>query len=82
MSSENINENNNYKKVISHTELDKFFNNRLKNFPRLNKTLNTKYWKLYDKNDSRDDGDQLKTVTGICLMISVLVCTGAVSIFL
>ena len=82
MSSENINENNNYKNVISHTELDKFFNNRLKNFPKLNKTLNTKYWTLYDKNDSQDDGDQLKTVTGICLMISVLVCTGAVSIFL
>ena len=26
------------------------------------------YWKLYDKTNIHEDGDQLKAVTGICLV--------------
>ena len=29
------------------------------------------YWKLYDKTNIHEDGDQLKAVTGICLVLGV-----------
>ncbi len=29
------------------------------------------YWKLYDKTNIHEDGDQLKAVTGVCLVLSV-----------
>jgi len=38
-------------------------------------------WSLYDKKNPKEDGDQLKTVIGICFMIITLSCVGAVSIF-
>ena len=40
-----------------------------------------KRWSLYDKKNPKEDGDQLKTVIGICFMIITLSCVGAVSIF-
>ena len=40
-----------------------------------------KNWSLYDKKNPKEDGDQLKTVIGICFMIITLSCVGAVSIF-
>ena len=40
-----------------------------------------KSWSLYDKKNPKEDGDQLKTVIGICFMIITLSCVGAVSIF-
>ena len=35
------------------------------NTPNLDKCA---YWKLYDKTNIHEDGDQLKAVTGICLV--------------
>jgi hypothetical protein len=40
-----------------------------------------KSWSLYDEKNPKEDGDQLKTVIGICFMIITLSCVGAVSIF-
>ena len=40
-----------------------------------------KSWSLYDKKNPKEDGDQLKTVIGICFMFIALSCVGAVSIF-
>ena len=40
-----------------------------------------KSWSLYDKKNPKEDGDQLKTVIGICFMIITLSCVGVVSIF-
>ena len=44
------------------------------------KSLNT--WKLYDKTNVNEDGDQLKAVIGICSMIGSLVLMGLYSNFL
>ena len=37
------------------------------------------YWKLYDKTNIHEDGDQLKTVTGICLVLGVFSLIGLYS---
>ena len=37
------------------------------------------YWKLYDKTNIHDDGDQLKAVTGICLVLGVFSFIGLYS---
>ena len=37
------------------------------------------YWKLYDKTNIHEDGDQLKAVTGICLVLSVFSIIGLYS---
>ena len=39
------------------------------------------YWKLYDKSHTDEDGDQLRTVIGICFMFSVLILLGLYSNF-
>tara|TARA_Y100001935_G_C17236742_1_gene473434 strand:+ start:356 stop:622 length:267 start_codon:yes stop_codon:yes gene_type:complete len=38
-----------------------------------------KFWKLYDKSYSNENGDQLRTVVGICFMFSVLFLLGLYS---
>ena len=37
------------------------------------------YWKLYDQTNSHEDGDQLKAVTGICLVLGVFSFIGLYS---
>ena len=37
------------------------------------------YWKLYDKTNIDEDGDQLKAVTGICLVLGVFSFIGLYS---
>ena len=37
------------------------------------------YWKLYDKTNIHEDGDQLKAVTGVCLVIGVFSFIGLYS---
>ena len=39
------------------------------------------YWKLYDKSNIHEDGDQLKAVIGICLVLSVFSFIGLYSSF-
>ena len=45
-------------------------------------TNNYKIWKLYDKTNINEDYDQLKAVTGICLMFSALIIMGLYSSFI
>ena len=40
------------------------------------------YWKLYDKTNIHEDGDQLKAVTGICLVLSIFSFIGLYSTLL
>tara|TARA_B100000683_G_scaffold27044_1_gene24321 strand:+ start:454 stop:711 length:258 start_codon:yes stop_codon:yes gene_type:complete len=57
------------------------------NFPAENKVekfqdknlKQLKFWKLYDKSYSNENGDQLRTVVGICFMFSVLFLLGLYS---
>ena len=64
------------------------FSAQLLNFP-VKKKLNSKaynlkeceYWKLYDKTSIHEDADQLKAVTGICLIVSVFSLIGLYSSF-
>ena len=37
------------------------------------------FWKLYDKTNIHEDGDQLKAVTGICLVLGVFSFIGLYS---
>ncbi|MDC2991767.1 hypothetical protein OAZ08_00565 [Candidatus Pelagibacter sp.] len=37
------------------------------------------YWKLYDKTNIHEDGDQLKAVRGICLVLGVFSFIGLYS---
>jgi len=63
------------------------FNAELINFPNDKKTKpqknlelnNNISWKLYDKSNTKEDGDQLKAVIGICLMFSALIIMGLYS---
>ena len=63
------------------------FNAELINFPsdkkvEILKNLtvdDNKTWKLYDKSNINEDGDQLKAVLGICLMFSALIIMGLYS---
>ena len=66
------------------------FNAELINFPsdkkvKILKNLtvdDNKTWKLYDKSNTNEDGDQLKAVIGICLMFSALIIMGLYSNFI
>ena len=43
---------------------------------------NSDLWKLYDKSNLNEDGDQLRTVIGICLMFTMLILIGLYSNFI
>ena len=43
---------------------------------------NSKTWKLYDKTNVKEDGDQYKAVLGICFMFSALIIMGLYSNFI
>ena len=62
---------------------EKLLNAEVISFPSETKTENqTKlvtHWKLYDKSNAQETGDQLKAVIGICFMFSVLLLLGLYS---
>ena len=41
-----------------------------------------KTWKLYDKSNTEEDGDQFKAVLGICFIFSALIIMGLYSSFI
>ena len=63
------------------------FSAQLLKLPIKKKLLKTKvshqneceFWKLYDKTNIHEDGDQLKAVTGICLVLVVFSFIGLYS---
>ena len=66
------------KNLFSAEVLD-FPKDKLNNKPKIFKTNNNNLWKLYDKANTNEDGDQLKTVIGICVMFGALFITGLYS---
>ena len=66
---------------------ENLLNAELINFPKEKKTKepsilefnNYIEWKLYDKSNASEDGDQLRAVVGICLMFTVLILIGLYS---
>ena len=63
------------------------FNAEVIDFPKDKKVINSKhfeannynFWKLYDKSNANEDGDQLKAVVGICFMFAALIIMGLYS---
>ncbi|MDC3087919.1 hypothetical protein OA339_02175 [Candidatus Pelagibacter sp.] len=51
-------------------------------FPNNKKIENFDNWKLNNKSNILDDEDQLKAVTGICFIFSILIILGLYSYFL
>tara|TARA_B100000989_G_scaffold117443_1_gene86398 strand:+ start:203 stop:436 length:234 start_codon:yes stop_codon:yes gene_type:complete len=51
-------------------------------FPNNKKIENFDNWQLYNKSNILDDADQLKAVTGICFIFSILIILGLYSYFL
>ena len=51
-------------------------------FPNNKKINDLKSWQLYNKLDLKEDGDQLKAVTGICFTFLTLIILGLYSNFL
>ena len=49
------------------------------NFPGKNKIDTSDTWQLYSKSDINEDGDQLRTVIGICFIFSTLIILGVYS---
>tara|TARA_B100000424_G_C22699066_1_gene381414 strand:+ start:364 stop:609 length:246 start_codon:yes stop_codon:yes gene_type:complete len=64
-------------KKITNAKVISFPNEDMKDY--INDKAN--YWKLYDKSYTDEDGDQLKTVIGICFMFSALILLGLYSNF-
>ena len=63
---------------------ESLFNAEVISFPKDVKTenfeeINFKSWKLYDKSNAKEDGDQLRAVLGICFMFSALISMGLYS---
>ena len=66
---------------------ENLFNAEVISFPKDTKTdsyqnfkeENFKFWKLYDKSNSKEDGDQLRAVLGICSMFLALIIMGLYS---
>ena len=51
-------------------------------FPNNKKIENFDNWQLYNKSNILEDADQLKAVTGICFIFSILIILGLYSYFL
>tara|TARA_B100001027_G_scaffold143072_1_gene99674 strand:+ start:376 stop:609 length:234 start_codon:yes stop_codon:yes gene_type:complete len=67
------------------TALDKkkdLFEAEVINFPINQKLNNFNSWQLYNKSDLKEDGDQLRAVTGICFTFLILTILGLYSYFL
>ncbi len=48
---------------------------------KISKVTNYGSWKLHDKSNIKDDGDQLKAVIGICFTFAALIIIGLYSNF-
>ena len=67
------------KENFYNAEVINFPNDQKINIPKDLVESNYTTWKLYDKSSSKEDGDQLKAVLGICLMLTALIIMGLYS---
>ena len=66
--------------TISQSDIGHYIGKGLDNFSNAN--TDKGFWKLYDKNNPANDGDQAKTVFGICFTFLVLLVLGTYSYLL
>jgi len=76
MSTENI-KSNQFHEAVNSSEINGYIEKSLDNFSTAKN--NEGFWTLYNKNNSSDDSDQIKTVFGICFTFAVLLVMGTYS---
>ena len=79
MSTENLKANQ-IENTINQSDIGHYIEKSLYNFSSAN--TDKGFWKLYNKNNPDDDGDQVKTVFGICFTFLVLLVLGTYSYLL
>ena len=79
MSTENLKANQ-IENTINQSDIGHYIGKGLDNFSIPN--TDKEFWKLYNKNNPDDDGDQVKTVFGICFTFFALLILGSYSCLL
>ena len=79
MSTENLKANQ-IENTINQSDIGHYIGKGLDNFSNAN--TDKGFWKLYDKNNPANDGDQVKTVFGICFTFFTLLILGSYSCLL
>ena len=76
MSTENL-KSNQFQDAVRNPEISKYIEKSLDNFSNTNN--NEGYWRLYNKDNPNEDGDQVKAVFGICFTFAALLVLGTYS---
>ena len=76
MSTENL-KSRQFHDTVRSSEISEYIENSLDNFSNTNK--NEGYWRLYNKDNPNDDGDQVKAISGICFTFAALLVLGIYS---
>ena len=76
MSTEKL-KSNQFHDAVRSSEINEYIENSLDNFSNTNN--NEGYWRLYDKDNPNDDGDQAKAISGICFTFAALLVLGIYS---
>ena len=79
MSTENL-KTNQIQNTVNQSDIGYYIERSLDKFS--NAATDKGYWKLQDKDNPDDDGDQIKTVFGICFTFLVLLVLGTYSYLL
>ncbi len=80
MSTENL-KSNQFQDAVNGSEISSYIEKSLNNFSTT-KINNEGYWRLHNKDNPNDDGDQLKAVSGICFTFISLFILGIYSCLL
>ena len=76
MSTENL-KSNQFQDAVRNSEINDYIEKSLLNFSAKNN--NEDYWRLYNKDNPNEDGDQVKAVSGICFTFATLFVLGTYS---
>ena len=76
MSTEKL-KSNQFHDAVRSSEINEYIENSLDNFSNTNN--NEGYWRLYNKDNPNEDGDQVKAVSGICFTFATLLVLGTYS---
>ena len=79
MSTENL-KSNQFHNAVHGSEISDYIEKSLDSFS--SKKINKGFWKLYNKDNPNDDGDQAKAVFGICFTFVTLFILGTYSCLL
>ncbi len=76
MSTENL-KSNQFHDAVRSSKISEYIETSLDNFSNTNKDEG--YWRLYNKDNPNEDGDQVKAVSGICFTFAALLVLGTYS---